>query len=356
MSADFKFEREDYLFELPPERIAQTPAARRDASKLLVAGAAGPLEHRTFAQIGGYLRRGDVLVINQTKVMNARCFAVKENGVKIEIFVLGIPADPAETQVLAKPAKRLKPDIDILFPHSGVRARVVAKHDQGRHTLAFESLDALSAVLAQDGELPLPPYIKREQGPSETDGDRYQTVFARELGAVAAPTAGLHFTEGLLAELAAAGVEILRVTHHVGIGTFKPLVAEDIRDHLMESESYFIDEGTVTRLDVAKSEGRRIIAVGTTSTRCLESNYDDGFHPGHFATDLYIYPGYSFRAIDALITNFHLPGSSLILLVSALMGHDRIMDIYREAIGRDYRFYSYGDAMLLLPRQGEIDA
>lgn len=342
------FDLKDYHFELPPERIAQHPAERRDASRLFAL--VGPNAHHTvFREIGQFLRRGDVLVLNRTKVMKARCFALKETGTRIEVFVLSIQVDPARVPVLLRPAKRVKPGTRLHFPKANVHATLVEKTDQGRALLAFDDFEQLRQVLAMDGELPLPPYIKREIGPDGEDESRYQTVFARDLGAVAAPTAGLHFTPELLRELEADGIETAYVTHHVGIGTFKPLLAEDIRDHQMEAETYTIEPETAARLNRAKAEGRRIIAVGTTSTRCLESNWRDGFSAGSCETNHYIYPGYRFRAISGLITNFHLPGSSLLLLVSALMGRDRILVAYHEALARDYRFYSYGDAMLLIP-------
>ncbi|MDJ0841288.1 MAG: tRNA preQ1(34) S-adenosylmethionine ribosyltransferase-isomerase QueA [Acidobacteriota bacterium] len=343
------FDTHDYVFDLPVDRIAQHPADRRDASRLMVALGDEPPKHHHFAEIGQYLRPGDVLVLNQTRVMKARCFAVKETGTRIETFILSIQVDPGRVPVLLRPAKRVKPDMILTFPNSGVRARLIEKGDQGRGILAFDHFEALQAAVEADGELPLPPYIKREEGPGSQDSERYQTVYARDLGAVAAPTAGLHFTPELLEDLQRQGVDLCYVTHHVGIGTFKPLTASDIREHQMDAETYTIEPNAADRLNLARNENRRIIAVGTTSTRCLESNYRDGFHAGTADTDHYIYPGYRFRAIDGLITNFHLPGSSLILLVSALAGRERILALYREAIEHNYRFYSYGDAMLLLP-------
>ncbi len=350
------YARVDYLFDLPEGRIAQSPAEQRDGSALLVAGQDGPFLHRRFSQLGEYLKAGDLLVLNQTKVMNARCRAQKENGTAIEVFVLGIQVDPQAVPVLLRPAKRVKEGTVLIFPKSGVQAQLVCKTEMGKGLLAFESREALLSVVDQDGELPLPPYIRREEGPDDEDRRRYQTVFARDLGAVAAPTAGLHFSEPLLQELTTKGIELCHITHHVGIGTFKPLTADDIRDHEMEPESYEISEKAAEQLNQAKQAGRRVIAVGTTSTRCLESNYQEGFHAGNQRTNHYIYPGYHFKAIDGLVTNFHLPGSTLILLVCALMGRDRILALYRQAIERDYRFYSYGDAMLLLPRHTiEVD-
>lgn len=342
------YDLNDYQFDLPPECIAQHPAPQRDQSRLM-ALVGHEQQHLAFGDIGRFLVPGDVLVLNRTKVMKARCFAYKDTGTRIEVFVLAIQVDPGRVPVMLRPAKRVKPGSVLHFPKADVRVSLVEKSDQGRGLLAFSSFDELCSVLASDGELPLPPYIKREQGPAGEDEERYQTVFARDLGAVAAPTAGLHFTAALLDNLAQAGVQLAYVTHHVGIGTFKPLLAEDVRDHQMESETYTIDEETAALLNGAKREGRRILAVGTTSTRCLESNFTEGFSAGTRETFHYIYPGYRFKAISGLITNFHLPGSSLLLLVSALMGRERMLGAYREALALNYRFYSYGDAMLLIP-------
>jgi len=345
----FSHRAEDYHFELPPECIAQRPSEQRDRSRLMVVRGENPPEHRSFAELGTYLTSGDVLVLNQTKVMNARLRARKDNGTEIEVFLLSLQEDPTRVPVLFRPAKRVKPGTALDFPESGVRATVVAKGEMGRGWIGFPDREALTRAVEQDGELPLPPYIKREEGPDPEDAARYQTVFASELGAVAAPTAGLHFTPELLAGLSEAGISVQRITLHVGIGTFKPLTAEDIRDHSLDGETYGITPETAEALNRARAEKRRIIAVGTTSTRCLESNFRDGaFHGETALAECYIYPGYRFRAIDGLITNFHLPGSSLILLVAALVGRERVLALYREAIAEAYRFYSYGDAMLLL--------
>jgi len=344
------FSTEDYQFELPPDRIAQHPSPRRDASRLMVVSGDRAAEHLRFAEIGTRLRAGDVLVLNRTKVMKARLYARKDSGARIETFILTIQTDPARVPVLFRPAKRVEIGMSLVFPDSGVEARVIDKGEMGRGTLSFASREALMSAVESDGELPLPPYIKREEGPDAEDAARYQTVYARELGAVAAPTAGLHFTPDLIEALRAAGIELVEITLHVGIGTFKPLVTKDIREHRIDGEHYTISPETARELNRARQEGRRIIAVGTTSTRCLESNCrEDGFHPETAVAECYIYPGYRFRAIDGLVTNFHLPGSSLILLVAALVGRERLLALYREAIDRDYRFYSYGDAMLLLP-------
>lgn len=343
------YQHSDYLFELPAESIAQAPASSRDHSRLLKADAKGAPNHAYFHDLAEFLKAGDLLVLNQTKVMNARCFAFKPNGTRVEVFFLDIQNPPEAIPVMVKPAKRVRRETVLQFPNAGVTAVVSLEPERGKAMLSFSRDADVHAVIHADGNLPLPPYIKRPAGPVAEDETRYQTVYARDLGAVAAPTAGLHFTRPLLRELDNKGIESCFITHHVGVGTFKPLIAKDIREHVMEPETYTIDETAAARLNAARDEKRRIIAVGTTSTRCLESNQNSGFHARTTSTDLYIYPGYRFKAIQGMITNFHLPGSSLILLVSALMGRERILALYREAIQRNYRFYSYGDAMLLLP-------
>jgi len=362
----------DYIFELPPHRIAQKPAGEREQSRLLVARGGSEINDSKFNRLIEYLKPDDVLVLNQTQVMNARCFAEKENGLRIEVFILDILAGMysdtpvsdtnAESDsapdtdlgeripVLLKPARRVKKGMKLIFPCSGVQTILDVKGEFGRGVLRFPSRDDLFSVLEKDGEIPLPPYIKREDGPDHEDQVRYQTVFAKEPGAVAAPTAGLHFSENLLSELQNKGVKLCKLTHHVGIGTFKPITVDDVRQHVMDSEHFELTAESANMLNEAKMRGDRIIAVGTTSTRCLESCVIDGkFIPGRGDTDLYIYPPYSFKAIDGMITNFHLPGSTLLLLVSSLMGKKRILDIYQHALQKEYRFYSYGDAMLLIP-------
>jgi S-adenosylmethionine:tRNA ribosyltransferase-isomerase len=347
------FNRTDYTFDLPEHLIAQKPADRRDQSRLMVLEGQSSTSHTTFANIAEFFKPGDVLVLNQTKVMKARLRAVKENGTQIEVFILTLQTDPSEVPVLLRPAKRVKEGMRLHFQAADVWATCTAKKDGGQAIMAFENQDALIAAIEKDGEVPLPPYIHRDQPPNDEDIERYQTVYARDLGAVAAPTAGLHFTENLLEQLEAKGVHIAKLTLHVGIGTFKPLVVDDIREHDMDFEPYNLPEESAALLNAARKDGRRIIAVGTTSTRCLESCVEnDQFKAGPGTTNLYIYPGYQYRAINGLITNFHLPGSSLILLVSALMGIERMRAAYLDAIEREYRFYSYGDAMLLLPNEG----
>ncbi|MCB1049057.1 MAG: tRNA preQ1(34) S-adenosylmethionine ribosyltransferase-isomerase QueA [Acidobacteria bacterium] len=350
MNENNPFSLENFCFDLPPELIAQHPAPSRRDARLLVYSAEIDLRHQRFSEILQFLEPGDVLVLNQTKVIKARCFAQRKSGGQIEVFFLGMPADPHRATVLLRPAKRVQAGERLVFPQSGLEVTCLEKA-QGQAVLDCGNFEQLRTILDQDGQIPLPPYIKRQNGFSSEDESRYQTVFARDPGAVAAPTAGLHFDEALLNQLRNAGIEICFVTHHVGIGTFKPVSAQDVREHQMESEHYFISDETAGLLNAAKLEGRRIIAVGTTSTRCLESNFSTQFQAGQFDTRLFIYPGYTFQAIDGLITNFHLPGSSLILLVSALIGRESVMNIYQTAIANKYRFYSYGDAMLLLPKK-----
>ncbi len=350
-----KIERDTYLrslfeFDLPAHLIAQNPAPKRDESRLLIANGDDEVIHGQFSQLPNYLRAGDVLVLNQTKVMRARCFAKKETGGKVEIFFLGVPAQGAAWTAMVRPLKKVKQGMRLVFPNSQIEVVIGKMLGSGLVELHGLSLQRFTEVQERDGQIPLPPYIKRAQGPSSDDECRYQTVFARDLGAVAAPTAGLHFTAQTLSDLEALGVQLVTITHHVGIGTFKPLEANDIRDHIMEEEHYEMSEVAAQSLNRAREQGRRIVAVGTTSTRCLESNIAAGqFKAGQYSTKLFIYPGYKFQAIHGLVTNFHLPGSSLILLVCALMGRVKMMSIYQEAIVKQYRFYSYGDAMLLLP-------
>ena len=340
----------DYSFELPEARIAQKPAANREQSRLLVAEGKTGIKDCVFRDLKNFLIPGDCLVLNQTRVMNARCYAEKENGLGIEVFILDILTADTRIPVLLKPSRRVKEGSPLFFRASGVTAVLVEKGEFGRGFMAFPTREALFSVLEKDGQIPLPPYIKREKGPTREDQNRYQTVFARDYGAVAAPTAGLHFSDSLLQDLQASGIQLCKITHHVGIGTFRPINVEDVRQHKMDAEQFVMEESTADRLNQAKQQGQRIIAVGTTSTRCLESCFSRGiFHAGKAETDLYIYPPYQFKAIDGLITNFHLPGSTLMLLVSALMGRERILDIYKHALRGDYRFYSYGDAMLLIP-------
>lgn len=342
-----------YDFDLPEDLIAQTPAERRESSRLMVykRGEASPA-HSRFAELGAWLRPGDLLVLNDTRVFPARIFGTKSHtGTRFE-FLLAKPvpndADACRWQGIAKNSKRIRPGYRFDFGEN-VSAEVVATLDGGQVVLDFANLptDGFWAWIGRQGEIPYPPYITaRESSP-----DRYQTVYNREAGSVAAPTAGLHFTPELLAQLQAQSIEHVTLTLHVGLGTFTPVRSEQITEHRMHGELYAISEATAARLNAQRAAGRRIIAVGTTATRTLETVWRR--HGGQFApeageTDLFLYPGQPLDAIDGLITNFHLPRSSLLMLVSTWIGRERLLALYAEAIGERYRFYSFGDAMLLL--------
>lgn len=337
----------DFDYDLPPERIAQKPADKRDNSRLLVLDRSKTiLEDRVFADIGEYFRPGDVLVLNETKVIPARLLGRRSGGGKAEVFLLQ-RKDGDTWEVLVKPGRKLRPGSIVHFgedDHS--YAEIADTTAEGGRLATFHYEGIWEEWLDRVGLVPLPPYIHDYDG----DLERYQTVYARREGSVAAPTAGLHFTPELLEELSASGVQILKVSLNVGIGTFRPVEAEDIEDHVMHAEYYEIDGDTAAAVNAAKTEGRRVIACGTTSTRVLESAAD-----GYGAvtatngwTDAYFYPGYRYKIIDGLITNFHLPKSSLLMLVSALAGRERILAAYEHAIKEEYRFFSFGDAMLIL--------
>lgn len=339
--------RSDYLYDLPEELIAQTPADRRDASRLLVLDRErGDLAHRSFRDLPLYLREGDVLVVNDTRVIPARLQGHRPTGGQVELLLL----EPVEDNVwwtLAKPAKRLKVGEKVLF--EGERqAEVLDIGEEGRRAVRFTPAEGFREWLEQTGSTPLPPYISR--APESGDRDRYQTVYAAHEGAVAAPTAGLHFTDGMLDELRSQGVEIARLTLHVGIGTFRPVSVEDVSRHKMDEERYVVSEEAAGAINRARASGGRLVAVGTTVVRTIESVADEGgtVHPGTGRTALFIRPPYAFKAVDALLTNFHLPGSTLIMLVSALAGRENVLHAYSEAVEKRYRFFSYGDAMLVV--------
>lgn len=336
----------DFDYDLPEELIAQTPLEKRDSSRLLVLDKeTGELEHEKFSNIINYLNKGDVLVLNDTKVIPARIIGVKEEtGAVIELLLLKDLGDSWEC--LSKPAKRLKVGTIINFGDGKLKAEVIEKLTDGliRVKLLYEGI--LMEILESLGTMPLPPYIHEklsEQG-------RYQTVYAKNVGSAAAPTAGLHFTKELLKKIEAKGVIITYVTLHVGLGTFRPVEEENILEHKMHSEYYIMNKETADILNKAKEEKRRIIAVGTTSTRTLETiatNNNGKFIETSGNTNIFIYPGYEFKAIDCLITNFHLPKSTLLMLVSALAGKENIFKAYKEAIDKKYRFFSFGDAMFI---------
>jgi len=336
---------EDFNYDLPEECIAQTPLEKRDNSKLLILNRiTGEISHKHFDDIINELNRGDVLVLNNTKVIPARLIGSKlETNAVIELLLLKDLGDN-KWECLSRPAKRLKIGTIIKFSDK-LEAEVTQKFDEGIVHVKLIYKGILMEILDELGEMPLPPYIHEKLN----DKDRYQTVYAKVLGSAAAPTAGLHFTNELLEKLKEKGIEILFVTLHVGLGTFRPVEVENVLEHHMHSEYYEMSEETADKLNLAKKENRRIIAVGTTSTRVLETiaHKYNGFKACSGNTDIFIYPGFEFKAIDGLITNFHLPKSTLLMLVSALSSREYILNAYNEAIKNDYRFFSFGDAMFI---------
>jgi S-adenosylmethionine:tRNA ribosyltransferase-isomerase len=335
-------------FELPDEQIAQVPLEDRTASRLMVLNKqTGELEHTTFSYIKNYFKAGDCLVLNDTRVLPARLFGVKQDtGAKVEVLLLKqIEGDRWET--LVKPAKRIKKGTVLQFGDGILSATCVDISEHGGRTLEFHYEGIFYEVLESLGEMPLPPYIKEQLD----DRERYQTVFAKERGSAAAPTAGLHFTEQLLDEIRELGVHVAFITLHVGLGTFRPVSVDDINEHEMHAEFYQMTEGTARLLNEVREQGGRIISVGTTSTRTLETIARDNegkFQEASGWTDIFIYPGYEWKAIDGMITNFHLPKSTLIMLVSALAGRENVLHAYNTAVSERYRFFSFGDAMLIL--------
>ena len=354
----------DFDFELPPEAIAQRPAPRGTARLLTLDRATGAIEHRSVADLPGLLRAGDVLVLNDTKVIPARIFGTDEKGRRTEFLLVErsrreekISEKVEEGEVwrcLAKPGRRVRAGRKFFFEGGWVADATAPGTEGGLYAMRFTkrgSKENLLDALASIGSAPLPPYIHRPDGVADAqDRADYQTVFAREPGAIAAPTAGLHFTEEMLSAAAARGVALVRVTLHVGIGTFKPVKADHVEDHRMDFERAFIPEETAAAVNRAKGEGRRVVAVGTTSVRTLEASaraHAGRVAPGAFETDLFLVPGAEFRVVDAILTNLHLPRSTLLMLVSAFAGRERVLAAYAEAIRAGYRFFSYGDAMLV---------
>jgi S-adenosylmethionine:tRNA ribosyltransferase-isomerase len=345
----------DFDFELPDELVAQEPSADRGGSRLMVLYRDGrPLVHAMFPQLTEHLRAGDLLVVNDTRVFPARLLGHRvPSGGAVECLLLR-PASGREWDALMHPGQKLKPGARVLFERDGVRVHgeIVARHFHGRRTIRLWADDDgdVMAAIERIGHIPLPPYIKRPDRAS--DRDRYQTVFARDRGSVAAPTAGLHFTSQLLDQLAARGVQRIAITLHVGYGTFKPVRVERVDEHSVDPERFTVSIDAAAALTSARREGRRVIAVGTTTTRALESlaidDDDEHVAPASGETKLFIRPGHHFRVVDGLITNFHLPRSSLLMLVAAFAGRERVLEAYREAVARGYRFYSYGDAMLVV--------
>ena len=337
----------DYDFPLLPDLIAQTPAAHRDHARLLVLDRqSGGLRHGTVADLPTFLRPGDLLVANDTRVIPARTFGRTAGNAGVELLWLHADA-PGRWVCLGKPAKRLRAGSVVAYA-DGVRVTVERPLGDGRYRVRPEETLDIPAWLARHGELPLPPYIKRPDGPLPLDRERYQTVFATVPGAIAAPTAGLHFTASLIAALERHGVQFATLTLHVGPGTFRPVRCDDVRRHEMEPEWSLIPPATVRAIATVRAAGGRVIAVGTTTTRALESAAADGtVRHGERWADCFIVPGYRFRVVDALLTNFHLPGSTLLLLVSAFAGRAPLLNAYAEAVRHGYRFYSYGDAMFI---------
>ena len=338
----------DFYYELPQELIAQTPIEPRDHSRLMqVDRNSGAVTHRHFYDLPDLLEEGDLLVVNDSKVLPARLYGQKtDTGAKAEFLLLEQKENDC-WEVLVKPGRRLREGAKVSFGDGLLTAEIVAVKPDGNRIARFSCEGSIFSALEQIGEMPLPHYITEKL----TDKDRYQTVYARELGSAAAPTAGLHFTPALMDRLRAKGVNFGYVTLHVGLGTFRPVKAKEITDHHMHSEHYELPPETAELINRTKAAGRRVIAVGTTSCRTLESvaSFHDGsIVPAEGYTDIFIYPGYQFKVLDGLITNFHLPESTLIMLVSAFMGYEHTMVAYREAVKERYRFYSFGDSMMIL--------
>ena len=336
----------DFDFYLPEELIAQHPLERRDYSRLMVLDKeTGEIEHNHFYDVINYLNPGDTLVLNNTRVMPARLIGEKaESGVKIEFLLLKrIEGDKWEC--LAKPGKRAKIGAEFVFGEGKLRCKVVDIIEEGNRIIEFSYDGIFEQVLDELGEMPLPPYITERLD----DKERYQTVYSKEKGSVAAPTAGLHFTKELLEEVKEKGINIAYVTLHVGLGTFRPVKVDDVNEHVMHSEFYHLEEEDAKIINETKKRGNKIISVGTTSTRTLETIGDEnGFVKAQSGwTNIFIYPGYKFKVVDKLITNFHLPESTLIMLVSALAGKEKVMNAYNEAVKERYRFFSFGDSMII---------
>ena len=340
----------DFYFDLPQELIAQDPIEDRSASRLLVLDKnTGEVEHKIFRDILNYLRPGDCLVINNTKVIPARLYGVKEDtGAGIEVLLLKRRENDI-WETLVKPGKKAKKGTRLSFGDGLLKATVVDVVDEGNRLIQFEYQGIFEEILDKLGQMPLPPYITHEL----KDKNRYQTVYAKYEGSAAAPTAGLHFTKELLEEIEKKGVSIASVTLHVGLGTFRPVKVENVLEHHMHSEYYNIEQSEADKINSAKRNGGRIICVGNTSTRTLESVADENGYVKACSgnTDIFIYPGYKFKIVDNLITNFHLPESTLVMLVSALAGRENVLNAYQKAIEEKYRFFSFGDAMFITTKE-----
>ena len=336
----------DFYYDLPEELIAQTPLERRDGSRLMVLDRqTGEIEHKHFYDIVDYLRPGDCLVMNDSRVLPARLLGHRPTGGAVEVLLLRDLGDK-KWECLCKPGRKMREGDTVTFGDGELTATVVAVQEDGNRIVEFHYEGIFLEVLERLGKMPLPPYIKAELA----DQERYQTVYSREVGSAAAPTAGLHFTNELLDKIRAMGVKTAFVTLHVGLGTFRPVKAEEITEHHMHSELCMMNEETARILNETKAAGGRVICVGTTSCRTLESlvNEDGTFEAKSRWTEIFIYPGYTFKAMDGLITNFHLPESTLVMLVSAFAGREHVLNAYNVAVAQRYRFFSFGDAMLLL--------
>ncbi len=346
-TARTELKKRDFYFELPQELIAQDPLEERSSSRLLALDRrTGAISHHIFRQVGDFLRPGDCLVLNNTRVIPARLLGEREGtGGHVEVLLLKrVSADVWET--LVKPGKKCRPGARLSFGEGLLKAEVLETVEEGNRLVRFEYEGVFEEVLDSLGEMPLPPYITHKL----QDKNRYQTVYAKYQGSAAAPTAGLHFTRELLEEIGRKGIKIVYVTLHVGLGTFRPVKEENILDHHMHSEYYQVPEETASVINETRAAGGRVICVGTTSCRTVESAADDNgiVHPGSGDTEIFIYPGYRFKVLDGLITNFHLPESTLVMLVSALAGRENVLAAYGEAVRERYRFFSFGDAMLIL--------
>ncbi len=340
-----QLKKSDFYYDLPPELIAQTPAEPRDSSRLLVYHRdTKRIEHKIFRDILGYLKAGDVLVVNRTRVLPARLFAHTENGGRAEVLLLK-RRSLDEWEVLVRPGKKCRVGAKLTV-NQELSLEVVSVTDSGERIVRFFYEGAFEDVLSRAGSMPLPPYIHEKL----KDPERYQTVYSKENGSAAAPTAGLHFTPELLERIRAMGVEIAEVLLHVGLGTFRPVKEENVLDHKMHSEYYEVSEEAAEIVNRARREGRRIVAVGTTSVRTLETVADEAgmLRPCKGNTEIFLYPPYRFKCVDALVTNFHLPESTLLMLVSAFCSREEVMEIYRTAVEERYRFFSFGDAMLIV--------
>ena len=338
--------KSDFYYDLPEELIAQTPLEKRDTSRLMVLDKkTGQVQHKHFYDIIDYLQEGDCLVINDTKVIPARLYGQKTGtGGAVEVLLLKDLGD-SRWECIVYPGRRLKEGANITFGDGRLTATIDKVLETGTRIISFHYEGIFLEILEELGEMPLPHYIKEHL----SDPDRYQTVYCREPGSAAAPTAGLHFTPELMERIREKGVVFAPVTLHVGLGTFRPVKEEEITDHVMHSEQYFITPQSAEIINQARQSGHRVIAVGTTSCRTLETVTDENHvtHPGEGNTDIFIYPGYTFKGLDALITNFHLPESTLVMLVSALAGRENILNAYRQAVEEKYRFFSFGDAMFI---------